>query len=216
MSETSRAVSDAYFEYLAARTAGDDEFLTSLKARAREAGIPAIWISPEQASFMSILLRVSGAREVVEVGTLGGYSAIAMARALPADGRVRTIELSDTHADFAEQAVRDSDVVGRVEVFRGAGAEVLPTFATDSADAAFIDADKVGYATYLDQSLRIVRSGGLIMVDNAFAFGDLLDSSSTDDSVLAVRAFNEHMAACPDVDAIIVPLGDGVWVGVRR
>jgi caffeoyl-CoA O-methyltransferase len=216
MSETSRAVSDATFEYLAARTAGDDDYLKDLKARAREASIPAIWISPEQASFMSILLRVAGAREVIEVGTLGGYSAIAMARALPADGRVRTIELSDMHADFAEDAVENSDVAGRVEVHRGAGADVLPMFADDSADAAFIDADKEGYVTYVTECLRIVRPGGLIMVDNAFAFGELLDSSSTDASVLAVRAFNEHMAALEEVDAIIVPIGDGVWVGVRR
>src|SRR5439155_22518667 len=134
---------------------------------------PAIWISPEQASFMQILLRLARAREVIEIGTLAGYSAIAMARALPGDGRVRTIEINPAHADFAERWVARSDVAGRVIVHRGAGAQVLPGFAAGSADAAFIDADKPSYPAYLEQCLPIVRPGVLLMVDHAFAFGQL-------------------------------------------
>jgi len=171
VSEISSVVTAEHFRYLAERTAQEDDFLRNLKAEARKAGIPAIWISPEQASFMQILLKLIEAREVIEVGTLAGYSAIAMARALPEGGRVRTIELLPLHADFAESWAARSDVAGRVEVYRGAGREILPSFAADSADAAFLDADKSSYPLYLEESLRIVRSGGLIMVDNAFAFG---------------------------------------------
>ena len=98
MSATSSLVSAAHFAYVAERTRADDDFLRDLKAAAQEAGIPRIWISPEQASLMQILLRLGNAKEVIEVGTLAGYSAITMARALPQDGRVRTIELSDLHA----------------------------------------------------------------------------------------------------------------------
>lgn len=215
MSARSSVVSEAHFEYLAARTAGDDAFLKKLKRAAAGAGMPAIWISPEQASFMQILLKATGAREVIEVGTLAGYSAISMARALPKEGRVRTIELNGEFADFAERWIATSDVAGRVEVHRGAGLDVLPRFETGSADAAFLDADKANYPGYLEESLRIVRRGGLILVDNAFAFGQLLDKRPTDREVPAVRKFNEIMAKEPRVRAIIVPIGDGLWVGVK-
>jgi caffeoyl-CoA O-methyltransferase len=153
---------------------------------------------------------------VVEVGTLAGYSAIAMARALPREGRVRTIEIETKHADFAERWIARSDVAGKIEVHRGPGAEVLARFAADSADAAFLDADKGSYPIYLKECLRIVRQGGLIMVDNAFAFGQLFDPKPTDREVPAVRAFNEVMAQTHGVHSIIVPFGDGLWVGVKR
>jgi predicted O-methyltransferase YrrM len=216
MSETSSLVTAEHFRYVAERTAREDAFLADLKRAAAAEGIPAIWIAPEQASFMQILLRLARAREVVEVGTLAGYSAIAMARALPKEGRVRTIELERKHADFAERWVAKSDVAGRVEVHRGAGMDVLPGFAADSADAAFLDADKGSYPMYLTECLRIVRRGGLIMVDNAFAFGELFNQTPSDREVGAMRAFNDHMAKVEALQSVIVPLGDGLWVGVRR
>ena len=216
MSDTSSLVTADHFRYIAERTTREDAFLADLKRAAAAEGIPSIWIAPEQASFMQILLKLAKAREVVEVGTLAGYSAIAMARALPPDGRVRTIELEKKHADFAERWVAKSDVAGRVEVHRGAGMDVLPRFATDSADAAFLDADKGSYPKYLAECLRIVRRGGLIMVDNAFAFGELFSERPSDKEVGAMRAFNEHMAKVEAVDSVIVPLGDGLWVGVKR
>jgi caffeoyl-CoA O-methyltransferase len=216
MSSTSSVVDTRHFAYLAARTAGEDAFLVELKRAASAAGIPAIWISPEQASLMRILLRLAGAREVVEVGTLAGYSAIAMARALPAGGRVRTIELSPEHAVFAREQVARSDVAGRVEVHEGAGAAVLPGFADGSADAFFIDADKVGYTGYLREALRILRPRGLVLVDNAFAFGRLFDEGAQDVDVAAVRAFNDEMAATRGLESVIVPIGDGLWVGIKR
>ncbi len=146
MSSESMPVNTQHFDYLAERTRREDELLGDLKRAAAEAGLPQIWISPEQASFMQILLRLCGAREVVEVGTLGGYSAIWMARALPVGGRVRTIELEPAHADFAEAWIARSDVAEKIEVHRGDGRTVLPGFADDSADACFIDADKEGYS----------------------------------------------------------------------
>jgi predicted O-methyltransferase YrrM len=216
MSEESTQVGAAHFRYIAAHTRGEDDFLKALKAAAAAAGIPPIWIAPEQASFMQILLRASGAKEVVEVGTLAGYSAIVMARALPAGGRVRTIEIEPKHAAFARAWAAKSDAAGRVEVHEGGGMDVLPSFATHSADAAFLDADKKSYPLYLEEAVRIVRPGGLILVDNALAFGQLLDPQATDREVPAVRAFNDLMAARTDLHSVIVPIGDGLWVGVRR
>jgi predicted O-methyltransferase YrrM len=217
MSATGTLVTDQHFEYLTARTTPEDALLTELKAAARAAGIPAIWISPAQASLMQILLRAGGARTVVEVGTLAGYSAIAMARALPPEGHVHTIELEPAHADFAERWIARSDVAGRVTVHRGPGSEVLARLPVSpgGADAIFLDADKSGYATYLEHGIRLVRPGGLILVDNAFAFGQLFDTEPSDPEVAAVRSFNETMAAEPRVQSVIVPIGDGLWVGVR-
>jgi predicted O-methyltransferase YrrM len=215
MSDEATLVSAGHFAYVAEHTRADDAFLEELKAAALAAGLPRIWISPAQASLLQVLLRLAQAREVVEVGTLAGYSAIAMARALPPAGRVRTIEVADAHADFAERWIARSDVAGRVEVLRGRGVDVLPTLASDSADAAFLDADKASYPLYLEQCLRIVRVGGLIAVDNAFAFGQLLDAEPADRDVPAIRAFNDQLAADPRLQAVIVPLGDGCWVGAR-
>jgi predicted O-methyltransferase YrrM len=216
MSDQSTPIGAEHFRYIAAHTTPEDEFLLSLKREAAAAGIPPIWIAPEQASLMQVLLRASGVREVVEVGTLAGYSAIVMARALPPGGRVRTIELETKHADFAEQWVARSDVADRVRVFRGAGMDVLQKFAHDSADAAFLDADKGNYANYLNECLRIVRPGGLILADNAFAFGQLFEEHPSDREVAAVRAFNEVIAKESRLQAVIVPIGDGLWVGVKR
>lgn len=216
MSETPAPLSSAHFEYIAAHTLADDDFLVRLKAAALEAGLPQIAIGAAQGSFLQVLTRLSGARELVEVGTLAGYSALRMARALPDGGRVRTIELSGKHADFAEQWIARSDVPDRVEVHRGAGLDVLATFADGSADGAFVDADKESYGAYLEECLRIVRVGGWIAVDNALAFGCLLDPGERSPSVEAVRAFNERIAGEARLQAVLVPIGDGCWVGVRN
>lgn len=216
MSDSSTLVTSEYFRYIAEHTVPEDRFLTELKVAAAKADIPSIWIAPEQASFMQVLLKLARAKTVIEVGTLAGYSAIAMARALPADGKVHTIELDAARATFAETWALKSDVAGKIEVHRGPGAEVLKKFGANSADAAFLDADKSSYPIYLEHSLRIVKPGGLIMVDNAFAFGQLFEPAATDREVPAVRAFNEVMAKNDRLHSIIVPIGDGLWVGVKR
>lgn len=216
MSVEGSRVTDRHFRYVEERTTQEDAFLRELRTTAVREGIPPISIGPAQGAFLQILLRLRGARDVVEVGTLAGYSAIWMARALPPGGRVRTIEFDPRHAAFAARWVAASDVADRVEVVQGRGADVLRTFADASADAAFLDADKASYPEYLEESLRILRPHGLVMVDNAFAFGQLFDEHPTDREAPAVQRFNEIMARETRVQSVIVPLGDGVWVGVKR
>lgn len=216
MSHDASPVTAAHHRYIREHVPAEDPFLVQLRAAALAADIPPIWIAHEEAHFLAVLLRLIGARRVIEVGTLAGYSAIALARGLLPDGRVDTIELSAKHAEFAEQWVAKSDVAGRVHVHRGAGVEVLPRFADESADAMFLDADKSSYGLYLTQALRIVRPGGLILADNALAFGQLLDPTPRDREVPAVRAFNDSVAANRAVEGVIVPLGDGVWVLRKR
>jgi predicted O-methyltransferase YrrM len=216
MSEGGSYVAVALADYVAAHTLRDDDFLAELKQAARAAELPPIWIAPAQASLMQILLRLMGARVVVEVGTLAGYSAIVLARSLPPEGRVHTIEIDPRRADFAERWIARSDVAGKIAVHRGAAIQVLPGFAGESADAAFLDADKGNYSLYLRESLRIVRPRGLIMADNAFAFGQVLDEHAADPDVAAMRAFNEQLAHLPGLRSVIAPLGDGLWIGVKE
>jgi predicted O-methyltransferase YrrM len=216
VSKTSTPVSEALFRYLAERTPPEDALLRDLKREAAAAGLPAIWIAPEQGWFMQILLRLAGAHDVVEVGTLAGYSAIVMARALPAGGRVRTIEVDAKHAGFAGRWIAKSDVAERIELIQADAASVLPRLADDSADAVFLDADRTRYAAYLPHVLRILRRGGLLMVDNAFLNGDVLTPGPHPPGAAAMIAFNDQLARTPELAAVIVPLGDGLWVGVRR
>lgn len=216
MSDADTLVSARHFEYLRQRTQGDDAFLTQLKQAAREAGIPPIWIGEAQASFLSILMRLCAAKTVVEVGTLAGSTAVVLGRAVGPAGHVTTLELSDAHADFAEHWIARSDVAGRVSVVRGPAADALAAMRSGSVDALLLDADKGGYAAYLRQARRLLRPGGLLLADNAFAFGQLFHEQPSDREAPAVQAFNEIMAQDDAFDAVIVPLGDGVWVGVRR
>lgn len=216
MSTRTEPIGPELLAYLAARTLPEDELLRELKRAAPEAGLPSIWISPEQGALMQVLVRLARARLVVEVGTLGGYSAIWMARGLAPDGRLVTIEIEPEHAAFARNWIERAGLADRVEVRLGAGADVLPTLPAGEVDAVFVDADKTGYSGYLKEALRLLRPGGLLMVDNAFAFGRVLDGADVSEDVAAVRAFNDELAASAEVDGIIVPVGDGCWVGVRR
>jgi caffeoyl-CoA O-methyltransferase len=216
MSTTSEPVSAALLDYVARRTRGDDDFLKELKAAARAAGLPEIWIAPEQASFLQVAVAATGARRVVEVGTLAGSTAIALARALPSGGRVDTCEISEKHAAFAREWIAKSDVSGRVTVHLGDARRTLAGFADSSVDAILIDADKQGYADYLRHALRLLRPGGLFFADNAFGFGQLLAAHPTDPDVATIRAFNDLVAGTRELQAVIVPLGDGCWFGVRR
>jgi len=216
MSEGTNGIPRAFFEYIAARTTTDDAFLRDLKSAARTAGIPEIWVPPEQGSFLQVLLTAARAGEVVEVGTLAGYSAIWMARALPEGGRVRTIELSPKHVAFARSWIAKSDVSQRIEVLEGRGDDVLRTIADASVDAVFLDADKGGYASYVEHAARILRPSGLLLVDNAFAFGQVLDANPADREAPAIQAFNDRLARDARFHALIVPIGDGLWVGTKR
>jgi caffeoyl-CoA O-methyltransferase len=216
MSSTSDVVTTGHFEYLARRTSGDDPFLKELKSAALAAGLPEIWVAPEQASFFQIALAAARAKTVVEVGTLAGSTALTMARALANGGHVHTCELEPRHAAFAREWIARSDVKERITVHEGDAQKSLAAMKEGSVDAILIDADKKGYAAYLKHALRLLRPGGLFFADNAFAFGQLLAEKPTDPDVPAIRAFNDLVARTKELQAVIVPLGDGFWFGVRR
>lgn len=168
-------------------------------------------IAPEQGAFLSLLTAGVGARRVVEVGTFTGFSALCIARALPADGRLLCLDVSAEWTAIAQRYWQAAGVTDRIELVLAPAAETLRALpAEPSFDLAFIDADKDGYLTYYEELLPRIRPGGLILVDNTLWSGKVVDESSDDDTVKIIRAFNDHVAADSRVESTILPISDGI------
>ena len=209
-------MSDRTGEYISGLFAPEDELLASLREEADRTGMPPIAISPDEGRLLQVLLTAINARQVLEVGTLGGYSAIWMARALPPDGHLLSLELEPTHAEFARRYVDRAGLADRIEIRLGRALDVLPSLDGRQFDAMFLDADKEPLPTYFDWGLRLVRAGGLIIADNALWGGRVLDQDVSDAKTAAVRELNRRMATDPRVLSILVPTHDGVAVAVVR
>jgi caffeoyl-CoA O-methyltransferase len=207
-------MADPIGDYISSLFAREDELLISLREDADRSGLPPISISPDEGRLLQVLLRAIGAKRVLEVGTLGGYSAIWMARALPNDGELLSIELDPEHAAFATRYIARAGLDSRVSIRVGRALDVLPSLDGEVFDAVFLDADKEPLPTYLDWALRLVRPGGLIMADNALWGGKVIDRSVDDEKTRAVREFNRRFATEPRLTGIVVPTHDGVAVGI--
>ncbi len=192
----------------------EDAVLARVRARHAEAGLPNIHISPDEGKLLHVLLRAVGARTVLEIGSLAGYSGIWLARALPPDGRLTTIEKDVRHAALARGAYADAGLTGQVRLLEGEARQVLRTL-TPGFDAVFVDADKEPLAEYFEQSVRLLRSGGLLLCDNAFFHGAVVDDSDRSAAAEGVRAFNRLAATDPRVVSAVAPIRDGVVIGVK-
>ncbi|MBL7992928.1 MAG: O-methyltransferase [Candidatus Kapabacteria bacterium] len=209
-------ITDEIHEYMSATFPAEDDFLRTLKREADEAGFPPIHIAPEQVAFLQMFLKATGAKRVLEIGALAGYSAVGMARALPEGSSLLTLEREPRHADFVRRKVREAGLENIVEVRTGDAAQLLREITVDSLfDFVFIDADKVGYTTYLDLTLPLVRVGGVICGDNTLAWGNIADSASTDKTVQALRNFNAAISAHPQLQACLLPIAEGMTFGVK-
>lgn len=173
-------------------------------------------IAPEQGAFMALLVQLIGATRILEIGTFTGYSSTAMALALPPDGRMTCLDVSEEWTDRARQAWREAGVADRVELRIGPAAESLLTLEYDSFDLAFIDADKTSYDTYYEGCLRTVRPGGLILIDNVLQGGRVADDAAEDANVVAIRALNAKIAADERVDMTLLPIADGLTMARVR
>jgi len=207
-------VSDRVDEYIASLFARDDDVLAALREAADREGLPPISISAVTGRLLQILLSAIGATRVLEVGTLGGYSAIWMARGLPEAGRLVTIEVDERHAEFARRYFARAGLDHRIDLRIGRALDVLPAFDGERFDAIFLDADKEPLPTYFDWALRLLRPGGLLIADNALWGGRVLDPETADEGTKGVREFNQRMANDDRVRGTIVPVGDGLAVGV--
>lgn len=204
MTEELFARIDAYIDGL---FVPPDAALEGALGAAAAAGLPEIQVSGGQGKLLYLLAKLGGARRILELGTLGGYSAIWLARALPADGRLVTLEYSPEHAAVARANLERAGLAARTEVIVGAALETLPQLAARGEapfDMVFIDADKGNYTAYLEWSLRLTRPGSLIIADNVVREGKVLSPGAEDASAIGARAFNAALAAEPRVEAIVV------------
>lgn len=205
MQETWRRVDD----YFAERLIPADEAMEAALAANRAAGLPAIDVTQLQGRFLELLVRMTGARRVLEIGTLGGYSTLWMAQALPADGRLVTLECNPHHADVARENLHRAGVLERVDLRLGQALESLAALKHENAapfDLIFLDADKTSYTEYLDWALKLARPGTVIAADNVVRQGQVAQKGHRDENVQGVQRFTERMAAEPRLCATVLQM----------
>lgn len=194
-------------EYLAEQLLAPDDVLDEVLRASAAAGLPAINVSPTQGKFLHLLARIQGARTVLELGTLGGYSTIWLARALPMVGSLVTLESDPMHADVARANLARAGVAHLVELRLGSALETLPQLVAEGRgpfDLIFIDADKQSIPEYFRWALRLARRGSVIVVDNVIRKGAVIDPTSEDASVQGVRRFNEMLKTEPRVSVTAI------------
>ncbi|HQE31664.1 MAG TPA: O-methyltransferase [Propionibacteriaceae bacterium] len=190
--------------YLAAHLATDDELLIQARAATQQAGMPAIEVSATQGKLLALLARIVGAGRVLEIGTLGGYSTIHLARAVAPHGHVTSLEISPAHAAVAEQNLSQAGVADIVDVVVGPAIESLQRMIDAGAplyDLVFIDADKASNSAYVEAALHLSHPGTVIVVDNVVRHGGIVDPDSDDESVRGSRAVIELVGSHPRLDA---------------
>ena len=197
---------DRYFVERLVPAKDGDKHDAALKAN-KKAGLPAIDVSRLQGKFLELLVRISGARSVLEIGTLGGYSTIWLTQALPEGGRIVTLEYDPHHAEVARENLRNAGVLDRVDLRVGRAIDSLPTLLNSAAapfDLIFIDADKEGYPEYLQWALKLSHPGTVIVADNVVREGEVANAKSSDPLVRGVRRFTDLMAAEPRLSATVL------------
>ena len=194
-------------EFIAGTVVPHDEALERALAAAEAAGLPSIQVSPPQGKLLALLARLQGARKILEFGTLGGYSTILLARALPEDGRLITLEANPEYAEVAGKSIEAAGLGDRVEIRVGPALETLPALEDGGAgpfDLVFIDADKVNTPHYFAWALDHTAAGSLIIADNVVRDGSLADAESPDEATKAQRALHEALADEPRVEATTI------------
>jgi predicted O-methyltransferase YrrM len=217
MANRTLSLTDDLIEYVRRHQPPEHPVLAGLRERTAELPESQMQIAPEQGAFMALLVQLIGARRILEIGTFTGYSSTAMALALPPDGRILCCDVSREWTDIARQAWADAGVSDRVELRLAPATETLGTLDDDTFDMAFIDADKPGYDAYYEGCLRVVRRGGLILIDNVLWSGRVADPDEDDETTRIMRDLNAKIAADDRADRALLPLADGIsMLRVRR
>ncbi len=196
----------------------EDEVLRSIEGGLAERKMPQISVPPETGKTLYLLAKICSARRILEIGALGGYSTIWLARALPPEGRLISLELKEEHASFARENANRAGVGKQVEFRVGDATGLLAALENEGAsfDFVFIDADKERYVDYLERSIRLARTGAVICADNALRGGRVCDESDRRPSTEAIRRFNEALSRDPRLESMLVPVGDGLAVARVR
>jgi caffeoyl-CoA O-methyltransferase len=219
MSRRSDHLSQELNDYILAHSTPADPLLTELAevTAARFPGDAGLQIGPEQGSFMTMLTRLSGARNAVEVGTFTGYSSICLARGLAGGGRLLCCDISEEWTSLARQYWQKAGLADRIELRLGPGLDTLRGMPPDATlDISFIDADKGGYIGYWDQIVPRTRPGGIILVDNTLFHNSVIDPDDRSANALGVRDFNDHALADDRVELVLTPIGDGLTLARKK
>ena len=220
MSNRTIQLSDELYAYAQRVGVREPELLRQLREETAKLPQSRMQISPEQGALMAMLVGLMGARRCLEVGTFTGYSAVSVALALPADGRLVCCDLSREWTDVARRYWDSAGVADRVDLRIGPAIDTLDALladgGADSFDFAFIDADKPSYDAYYERALRLVRRGGVIAIDNVLWSGAVIDPADETADTQAIRALNDKISSDERVDVVLVPIGDGLTLARRR
>lgn len=206
-------------EYMIAHGSPPDEVARDLIAETRQLlpGLAVMQISAEQGAFLALLTRLLGVRSAVEVGTFTGYSALSIARGLAPGGQLLCCDISEDYTSVARRYWQRAGVADRIELRVAPALDTLRELPSEPVlDLSFIDADKEGYVGYWDEIVPRTRAGGVILVDNVFAWGRCIERDSDDPSVRAIQEFNEHAVADERVELVMLPVSDGLTLARKR
>ena len=220
MSNKTIGISDQLAAYVVAVGTREPAILASLREETAVLPRHGMQIAPEQGALLALLVELIGARRCIEVGTFTGYSSLAVALALPADGSLVCCDVSEEWTSMARRYWDEAGVADRIDLRLAPAAETLDRLLADgeegSYDFAFVDADKAGYDGYYERLLRLVRPGGLIALDNTLWGGAVLEQDATDEDTVALQALNTKLAADERVTLCLLPVADGVTLARRR
>ena len=220
MTNRSLNLDDALYQYLLDVSLRESPLLKRLREETAQLPIARWQIAPEQGQFMALLVHISGARKILEIGTFTGYSALCMAQAMPADGRLICCDLPGEYNAIAERYWHDAGVAERIDLRLAPALETLSALErggqSESFDLIFIDADKANYRVYLEHALVLVRQGGLILFDNVLWSGRVLEQSPESADTRAIQALNRGLLRDSRIDLSLLPLGDGLTLCRKR
>jgi predicted O-methyltransferase YrrM len=201
-------------EYIRSLFIQPDEALDHVQNSIERHGMPSISVSPESSKLLSMLVGIAGARDILEIGALGGYSGICLLRGLTADGHLTSLELKQEYADLAHENLKKAGLGDKVSYYVGEALDSLNRLEQEGKtfDFFFIDADKANYSSYMEKCIRLANRGAIIVGDNVLWSGRVYDESEQDEATQALRAFNEKMAQDKRLESLLIPIGDGLAV----
>lgn len=213
-------VTDALYRYILSTSLREPEVLQQLREETALHTHSVMQIAPEQGQFMALLAELIGAKKILEIGVFTGYSSTCLALALPPEGRITACDISEAFTDVARRYWAQAGVANKIDLRLAPALETLNSLIADgqagSYDMAFIDADKTNYDGYYELSLMLLRTGGLLVIDNVLWNGQVIDPSITDADTSAIRLLNEKIHADPRVAISLLPIADGLTLAVKR
>jgi predicted O-methyltransferase YrrM len=220
MSNRTLTLDDTLYRYILAHSVKEPPVLEALRQETAQHPMGQMQIAPEQGQFMALLVQLLGVKKALEVGVFTGYSALAVALALPADGTLVACDVSEEYTTIAQRYWQQAGVANKIDLRIAPAIDTLNHLIqageTNSFDFAFIDADKSNYPTYYEQALQLVRPGGLIIVDNVLWSGRVADATSQDNRTQTIRAFNDALYQDERIILSLLPIADGLTLAMKK